>query len=145
MQSNDVFFRMEKLYVKGISLEMPSAPDSFMNDITPQVTLDIDYSTTKIKANTYEVVLSSSIKMQLEKSEDIILLFEADQAGIFILKNIPTNKVDSLLGIECNNILFPYLRELVTSTTARAGFMPIILDPVNFAYLYEKKTNKKIN
>ena len=41
-----------------------------------------------------------------------------------------------LLSIACPNILFPYAREVVSDVVSRAGFAPVVLQPVNFEALY---------
>ena len=43
-----------------------------------------------------------------------------------------------LLGIACPNILFPYAREVVSSTITRAGFPPVLLAPINFDAMYHQ-------
>ena len=34
------------------------------------------------------------------------------------------------------NTLFPYAREAISSTVARGGFPPLMLQPINFEALY---------
>jgi preprotein translocase subunit SecB len=41
-----------------------------------------------------------------------------------------------VLGIGCPNIVFPYLRETVSDVVIRAGFPPLLLNPVNFESLF---------
>lgn len=41
-----------------------------------------------------------------------------------------------VLGIGCPNIVFPYLRETVSDVIIRAGFPPLLLNPVNFEALF---------
>ena len=60
------------------------------------------------------------------------------QAGIFRLENIPENDVNMLLGVACPNILFPYAREVVSSTVTRAGFPPVLLAPINFEAMFSQ-------
>ena len=68
-----------------------------------------------------------------------MFLVEIHQAGIFRIKNIPEKEMGSVLGVVCPNILFPYLRESVSDTVTRAGFPPVILNPVNFEAIYLQK------
>ncbi|HSS46873.1 MAG TPA: protein-export chaperone SecB, partial [Burkholderiales bacterium] len=44
-----------------------------------------------------------------------------------------------ILGIACPNILFPYAREVISDVVSRAGFPPVILNPVNFEALYQHR------
>ena len=64
---------------------------------------------------------------------------EVGQAGVFQLRNISQNDLETILGITCPNILFPYAREAVSDLVTRAGFPPVILSPVNFEASYAQK------
>lgn len=44
-----------------------------------------------------------------------------------------------ILAVMCPNILFPYLRALVSDVSVRAGFAPVLLNPINFEELYQKQ------
>ena len=63
---------------------------------------------------------------------------EVGQAGIFSIRNVPSNELDAILGIACPNILFPYVREAVSDVVTRAGFPPVVLNPVNFEAIYQQ-------
>ena len=65
-----------------------------------------------------------------------MFLVEAGQAGVFQIRNVPEENLEPLLAIACPNVLFPYAREVVSSAIARAGFAPVVLQPVNFEALY---------
>ena len=71
--------------------------------------------------------------------ERILFLVEAAQAGIFTIRNIPQHEIEPVLAVACPNILFPYVREVISETTARAGFPPVILSPVNFEAIYAQQ------
>jgi preprotein translocase subunit SecB len=68
-----------------------------------------------------------------------MFLAEAGQAGIFQIRNVPQADLDPVLGITCPNILFPYVRETISDMVSRAGFPPVILNPVNFEALYQQQ------
>ena len=44
-----------------------------------------------------------------------------------------------IIGITCTNILFPYARETVSDLIVRAGFLPVLLNPINFEALYAQQ------
>jgi preprotein translocase subunit SecB len=48
-----------------------------------------------------------------------------------------------VLGIACPNILSPYAREVVADTTVRAGFPPVVLNPVNFESIYQQAVQQQ--
>ncbi len=68
-----------------------------------------------------------------------MFLVEAQQAGIFKIQNVAEPEMNQVLSIACPNIIFPYLRETVSDVVVRAGFPPVMLNPVNFEALYQQK------
>jgi preprotein translocase subunit SecB len=64
---------------------------------------------------------------------------ECSQAGIFRIQNVPQDQLPLVLGIGCPNIVFPYLRETVSDVVIRAGFPPLLLNPVNFEALFQQQ------
>ena len=66
-----------------------------------------------------------------------MFLVEANQAGIFAIRNVPEADLEPILGISNPNILYPYVRETVSDAIVRAGFPPVLLNPVNFEALFQ--------
>ena len=129
-------FNIEKIYVKDISLEIPNAPNIFLERESPQIDVQLNTQTEKIEGDIYEVLISNTVTAKI--GEKVMFLIEAKQAGIFRLSNLPQDDVESVLAVMCPNILFPYLRELVSNIAVRAGFAPVLLNPVNFDMLYHQ-------
>ena len=82
----------------------------------------------------YEVSLKVTAEAKIE--DRTLFLVEATQAGLFNIENVPEHDMDGLMGIGCPSILFPYLREVVSDLTTRAGFAPLVLQPVNFEAIF---------
>ncbi|MCX8514520.1 MAG: protein-export chaperone SecB [Burkholderiales bacterium] len=138
-QEKQSIFSLDKIYVKDISLEIPNAPKIFLNREQPKIELKINFTNTKIDENVYQVVLRGVVDAKIANEQ--MFLIEVEQAGIFTLKNIEPALVEQIQNVECPSILFPYLRELVSDLTTRAGFLPVVLSPVNFAGLYQQQKN----
>jgi preprotein translocase subunit SecB len=68
-----------------------------------------------------------------------MFLVEATQSGIFRIQNVPQEEIKMVLGIGCPNIIFPYLRETISDVVTRAGFPPVLLNPVNFEAIYQQQ------
>ena len=66
-------------------------------------------------------------------------LVEVTQAGIFAIRNVPDENLEIILGVTCPNILFPYAREAVSDMVTRAGFAPVLLNPINFEALFAQQ------
>lgn len=142
-QSNQPVFSLDKIYIKDISLELPNAPKIFLNREQPNIELNISYNTERVDEGVYQTVLHAIVNAKIGTEQ--MFLIEIDQVGIFQMRNIAQDQVDLLHNIECPNILFPYLREAVSDLTTRAGFLPVVLAPVNFAYLYQQKQQAQAN
>ena len=127
-------FTIEKLYVKDFSIEVPNAPAIFLERDSPAVEVQLQSSSRSIDDSAYEVLLTVTVTAKL--GEKTVFLVEVGQSGIFQIRNIPTESLDPLLSVACPNLLFPYAREAISDATARAGFAPVLLQPVNFEALY---------
>lgn len=136
-------FAIEKIYVKDLSLEIPNAPNIFLERDTPEINMQLGGKNQSIDEGLYEVLLTATVTAKIK--DKIMFLVEVQEAGIFRIRNISGEELDPVLGIGCPNILFPYLREIVSDIVTRAGFPPVILSPVNFEAIYQQKkaeTNK---
>jgi preprotein translocase subunit SecB len=90
-----------------------------------------------IDEGVFEVTVMTTVTAKL--GEKIMFLIEAKQAGIFQVRNIPAGEIEPILAVMCPNILFPYLREVVSDVSVRAGFAPVLLNPINFEVLYQQQ------
>jgi preprotein translocase subunit SecB len=136
-QAQQPVFTIEKLYVKDLSVEVPNAPQIFLEREAPRVDIQLSTQAKPIEGGRYEVVLSVTTTASL--GDKTVFLVEAHQAGIFVVRNIPQDSMEPVLGITCPNILFPYARETVSDAITRAGFPPFLLAPVNFEVLYQQR------
>lgn len=130
-------FAIEKIYVKDLSLEIPNAPTIFLERETPEINMQLGGKNQTIEESLYEVLLTVTVTAKIK--DKIMFLVEVQQAGIFRIQNLSNEEIDPVLGIGCPNILFPYLREVVSDVVTRAGFPPVILSPVNFEGIYQQK------
>lgn len=132
-------FNIEKLYVKDLSLEIPHAPGIFLERESPQIDLQLHNQVTPIEEGMYEVTVTVTVTAKLAEKNKVMFLIEVKQAGVFQIRNIPQDELDPLLGVACPNILYPYLREVVSDVAVRAGFAPVLLSPLNFDMLYQQQ------
>ena len=133
-QNNQPVFSIEKVYVKDLSVEIPNAPQVFLEREAPTVDIQLHHNSTSVEDGVYETVLT--VTVTAKANEKTMFLVEVAQAGIFVARNIPGQELEQVLGIACPNILFPYVREVISDTVVRAGFPPVILSPVNFEAIY---------
>ncbi|MDD2885017.1 MAG: protein-export chaperone SecB [Dechloromonas sp.] len=140
-QNNPPSFGIEKLYVKDLSLEVPNAPAIFLEQDAPEVNIQLNTSGQMVGENAYEVVLTVTVTAKL--GEKTVFLVEVGQAGVFRIVNVPDEQIEPLIAIACPNVLFPYAREAVSDAVVRAGFQPIVLQPVNFEGMYMQRMQEQ--
>jgi preprotein translocase subunit SecB len=133
-QPQGATFQIEKIYVKDISLEIPHAPKIFMEQVQPQLEVQINTAVDGFAEGYYEVTVSATITARL--GERTLFLAEAVQAGIFAIRGVPEGELDPLLRIACPTAIFPYLRETISDVVSRGGFPPVLLSPLSFEALY---------
>ncbi|MGB8147144.1 MAG: protein-export chaperone SecB, partial [Azonexus sp.] len=129
-QNEQPVFGIEKLYVKDISVEVPNAPEIFLEREAPQVEIQLNSAGRGLGDGAFEVLLTVTVTAKL--GEKTVFLVEVGQAGIFRILNVPNEQIEPLIAVACPNILFPYARETVSDAVTRAGFSPVVLQPVNF-------------
>jgi preprotein translocase subunit SecB len=130
-------FSIEKLYVKDLSLEVPNAPQIYLEREAPQISVQLRTEGNAVDEGVFEVKLTVTVTAKLGE-EKTVFLVEVAQAGIFQIRNVPQEDLEPIMMIGCANILFPYAREAVSDAVARAGFQPVILAPVNFEALFQQ-------
>ena len=131
-------FSVERLYVKDLSLEVPHAPQIFLEQGEPEVDMRVSTGNTKLEDGFYSVDVTVTVTAKLNE-ERTMFLNEVTQSGIFRLENSPEEDVQLLLGVACPNILVPYAREAISNSVTRAGFPPVLLAPINFEAIYQQQ------
>ncbi|MNC87967.1 Protein-export protein SecB [compost metagenome] len=121
-----------------MSLEIPNAPQIFLEQESPQIDVNIHNEARPLgQPGLFEVVLTVTVTAKLK--DKTVFLVEAAQAGIFEIVNVPSPDLDAVLGIVCPNTLLPYAREAVASTVTRAGFPPVVLQHMSFETAYQQR------
>jgi preprotein translocase subunit SecB len=140
-QNNQPTFAIEKLYVRDLSLEVPNAPQIYLERDAPQVDVSLNNASQRIDDKIYEASLTVTVTAKLK--EKTVFLVEVTYGGVFRIENIPQQEMEPVLGVTCPNILFPYLREVVSETVVRAGFPPVVLHPMNFESIYQARQQQQ--
>lgn len=131
-------FSIEKIYVKDLSLEVPGAPQVFLQGAEPQLEVQLNHQAQKVGDVLYDVALSVTVTAKGEGDKTLFLV-EAVQCAIFQIRGIPDADLAPVLSAVCPNVLFPYVRETISDLVNRAGFPPVLLAPVNFDALYQQQ------
>jgi preprotein translocase subunit SecB len=124
-------------YIKDFSFENPNAPNSLLQQQQPQIGIQINVNPRQMSATDFEVELKLEGKAELIGS--ILFAFDLNYAGVFRLVNIPQENLGPLLMIECPRLLFPFAREIISNAIASGGFPPLMLHPIDFVGLYQRR------
>jgi preprotein translocase subunit SecB len=132
---NQPVYSIEKIYVKDLSLEVPNAPQIFLERESPSVDVQLHHTSKSVDDGVYQTELTLTVTAKV--GDKTMFLVEACQAGIFAIRNIPNQDLEPILAIGNPNILYPYARETISDAIVRAGFPPVLLNPVNFEALFQ--------
>ena len=134
-------FQIEKLYVKDLSLEVPNAPQVFMQAESPQLEIQVRSEGVQFADGLFEVAVT--VTVTATSGGKTVFLAEVAQAGIFSARGIAAQELDPLLGIACPTILYPYAREAISDPVTRAGFPAVVLAPVSFEQIYLERKQQQ--
>ena len=128
-------FQIQRMYLKDLSLEQPNSPQILLEQQQPQVEINLTMAAGSVADGIYEVTVTATVTTKI--GERALFLIEAKQAGIFEIRRVPPEQLQGILGIVCPQMIYPYLRAIVSDVCTRAGFPPIMLNEVNFQAMFE--------
>lgn len=135
--ANAPVFNMQRVYLKDLSLEMPNAPNIFLEQEGPQVEVAINVGGQALAETVFESTITVTVTTRI--GEKVLYLVEATQGGVFEIANVPAEQLDPLMGIVCPTMLYPYLRANVADAITRTSLPPLHLAEVNFQALFEQR------
>lgn len=133
----DPVFQIQRVYLKDVSLEQPNSPEILLNQEQPSVDIQLGVGATPIAEGLFEVAVTATVQTKI--ADKTVFLVEAKQAGIFEIRNVPTEQLGAILGIACPQIVYPYLRGNVADVIQRGGFPPVHMAEINFQAMYEQQ------
>ena len=131
-------FRMQKLYVKDLSFENPNAPEVFFTQAEPKVDFNMRLKNKKKENDIYEISIVITATITDNKKGTTLFIVEIEHAAAFLLKNIPEEHMPMVLAVECPTTMFPYTRQVVSQLSVDGGYMPFLMEPVNFLALFQQ-------
>lgn len=136
-QEQNPVFAIQRMYLKDLSLEIPNAPQIFLETQQPAVEISLEVGSEVVTEGIFEVTVTVTISTKV--GEKVAFLVEVKQAGIFELRNIPEEQMEMVINVVCPNIIYPYLRSNAADVIQRSGFPPIHLAEINFESLYQQR------
>ena len=128
-------FQIQRMYLKDLSLEQPNSPQILLEQQQPQVDINLGVGADQVTDGIYEVTVTATVTTKV--GDKVLFLVEAKQAGIFEIRNVPQDQMQGIISIVCPQMIYPYLRAIVSDICTRAGFPPIMLTEVNFQAMFQ--------
>ena len=125
-------------YLKDLSFENPNAPQSLSpQQSQPDINIAVNVNARNLAPSDFEVELHLDAKATVQGK--VIFAAEILYAGTFRLENFPSNMLHPAVLIECPRMLFPFARQILADATRNGGFPPLMLDPIDFTGMYQKR------
>ncbi|MEG8099103.1 protein-export chaperone SecB [Candidatus Liberibacter brunswickensis] len=128
-------------YVKDLSFESPNAPYCFsdVKNQQPTIQINVQVNSNSISDTDFDVVLSFDIEAKSDKK--IIFSLEISYSGILRIVSCPKDSIPHILFVECPNLLFPFVRQMISNTIRDGGFPPFMIDTIDFLKLFQQKNS----
>lgn len=128
-------------FVKDLSFESPNAPMALQSPgENPKLEVNVSVQTARHTDDVFEVNLVFEAKAQSDMG--VIYNVELVYGGMFQAANIPDEYLTPVLFVDAPTIMFPFMRRVVADLTRDGGFQPLLLDPIDFARLFQQSADK---
>ena len=135
--SNAPVFQLQRVYLKDLSLEQPNSPAILLEQQSPSADIQIGVEAAPVADGVFEICVTATVQTKIQ--DKTVFLVEAKQAGIFEIRNVSQEQLNSAIGMACPQIVYPYLRGNVADVINRAGFPPVHLAEINFQAMYAQQ------
>lgn len=134
--------RIQAQYIKDLSFENPNAPKVYalLAESPPEVSVSIDVTAEHLEKRAYEVVLN--LRVGANAAGKPAFLVELHYAALVLVHEaIGEADIDQLLHREAARFLFPFARSILADVTRDGGFPPLVVNPIDFDFLYRRKAS----
>ena len=128
-------------YLKDLSFENPNASQALTGQVQPDINISVNVNARNLGPTDFEVELHLDAKATSQ--DKVIFAAELVYAGTFRLENFPQQMMHPAVLIECPRILFPFARQILAEATRNGGFPPLMLDPIDFAAMYQRRLQQQ--
>jgi preprotein translocase subunit SecB len=128
-------------YIRDLSFENPHAPESLRGGVQPQIDLGVELNAHGRTDGFFEVELK--LTAAAKREADTVFHIELVYAGLFEILGVPETELEAVLMVECPRYLFPFARRLISDLSAEGGFPPFMLEPLDFAGIYEQRRQQQ--
>src|SRR3569623_986920 len=130
-------FNLIGQYIRDMSFENPGAPASIMmGGPNPNFQVGINVGVKKQSEELYAVEIT--LNAMADREKNVLFNVELIYGGVFRMVNIPEANLAPLLLVECPRLIFPFARQVLATITQQGGFPPLMMEPVDFAAIYQQ-------
>lgn len=130
-------------YVKDLSFENPNAPGIYQLEAAPQLDVQFNIAAAQVGEDVHEVVLKLDVKSTVDGT--VAFVVDLSFAGLFGIRNVPTEGVQAFMLGEAPRLLFPFARRVLADAVRDGGFAPLLLEPIDFNALYMEQIRTQID
>jgi preprotein translocase subunit SecB len=125
-------------YIRDLSFESPHAPESLRaGGDQPQIDLGVELNARGRPDGLFEVELKLNARAQ--RGTETIFHIELLYCGLFQIVGVAEADLEPVLMIECPRYLFPFARRVIADLSSEGGFPPFMLEPLDFAGIYQAR------
>ena len=125
-------------YIKDLSFENYAAQKNEFGLGKFDLNMDLNIKKKDLKSDLFEITINVLLEAKLLKEKKFLI--ELSYASTF-----KKNKQESTLDekkfafVDCPNIMFPFVRQIVFNISQNSGFLPINLEYINFQDLFDSQ------
>lgn len=137
--ANEVQISILGQYIKDLSFENPTPAQTIQKlaNEKPTMNINVNLNAQQLGDDVYEVDLK--ITATAVSNEETAFVAELLYSGLFGIKNLPEEQLQPFLMIEAPRQTFPFARRILSDVTRDGGFPPLMLEPIDFAGLYQQQ------
>jgi len=130
-----------RIYVKEQSCKIPRAPEIFQATGKANLSMELYVKNEHINGALYEATLHLTVTAKI--GDMTAYTVEVKQSGIFKFEGFSKQERQQFLNVYCSEVLYPYLRKIVSDATRETGLAPFTLQPMGFAGIYQQKLQQE--
>ena len=99
-------------------------------------------------AQLFEVTLgveATASRVDADGKPTVAFIVDLQYAVLLSLNDVPEEQAHPLLLIEMPRYAFPFVRQIIADATQQAGFVPLLLQPVDFREFYMQRYGGQAN
>ncbi|AQS83675.1 MAG: protein-export chaperone SecB [Acetobacter aceti] len=139
-------------YIRSVSFKaLDSALLHTRPPVRPNTTMTLDVMARQIAENQpeFEVDVVMNCVGRADAPVDgseAALLFETQitYSGLFTLRNVTAESFEPMLLVEAPKMLFPAARNYLADLTREAGFIPVIIQQIDFFALWQSRRSQPV-